>query len=124
VKKLSSESKYLIKIPNGIAGVRGSQGFISADGKCGALVHPLWLSIVGADGKPATITVGEGQQYDPASGKSSPMPSEILNLLGQISLAARISYAEVGSYAFNRNQLCHISPTTGENDQGQNNNNQ
>lgn len=118
VKKLSSESKYLVKIPNGIAGVRGSQGFISADGKCGALVHPLWLSVVGADGKPATITVGEGQQYDPASGKNSAMSPEILSLLGQISLAARTCYLEVGSYAFNRNQWCWISPTTG----GHNNN--
>ena len=47
VKKLSAESKYLVKIPNGIAGVRGSQGFISADGKCWApWFHPsVWLSI-------------------------------------------------------------------------------
>ena len=27
VKKLSSQSKYLIKLPNGIAGVRGSQAY-------------------------------------------------------------------------------------------------
>jgi hypothetical protein len=128
VKKLSSESKFLIKIPNGIAGVRGSQGFISADGKCGALVHPLWLSVVGSDGKPVTITVGEGQQYDPESGKSSALSPALLDLLGQVSLAARTSYVELSSYAFNRNQWCWVSPTTGsqgnQNGQGQNNNNQ
>jgi hypothetical protein len=113
VKKLSSESKFLIKIPNGIAGVRGSQGFIGADGKCGALVHPLWLSIVGADGNPITVTVGEGQQYDPATGKSSPMSPEILNLLGQVSMAARTCYVEICSFAFNKDTWCHLSPTTG-----------
>jgi hypothetical protein len=113
VKKLSAESKYLVKIPNGIAGVRGSQGFISADGKCGALVHPLWLSIVGADGKAVTVMVGEGQQYDPSSGASSPMSPEILGLLNQISKASRTCYLEQKSYSFNRNQWCHISPTTG-----------
>jgi hypothetical protein len=114
VKKLSAESKYLIKIPNGIAGVRGSQGFISADGRCGAVVHPLWLSMVGSDGKPVTITVAEGQEYDPSSGKSSPMSPEILNLLGQISFAARTCYWEICSFSFNRNEYCHISPTLGD----------
>lgn len=125
VKKLSAESKYLVKIPNGIAGVRGSQGFISADGKCGALEHPLWLSIIGADGKPVTVTVGEGQQYDPATGAASSMSPEVLNLLNQISKASRTSYVEECSYSYNRDQWCHISPTTGnQNGQGQNNNHQ
>lgn len=113
VKKLSAESKYLVKIPNGIAGVRGSQGYISADGKCGALVHPLWLSIVGADGKPVTVTIPEGQQYDPASGGSSPMTQEILNLLGHISNICRMPFTEICSYSYNRNQWCHVSPNTG-----------
>lgn len=114
VKKLSAESKYLVKIPNGIAGVRGSQGFISADGKCGALQHPLWLSIVGADGKPVTVTIPEGQQYDPASGASSAFTPEILDLLNQISKASRTCYVEICSYSYNRNQWCHISPNTGD----------
>ena len=114
VKKLSAESKYLVKIPNGIAGVRGSQGFISADGKCGALVHPLWLSLVGADGKPVTVTIPEGQQYDPTSGSSSSFTPEVLDLLHQISLASRISYPETCSASYNRNQFCHISPNTGD----------
>jgi hypothetical protein len=115
VKKLSAESKYLVKIPNGIAGVRGSQGFISADGKCGALEHPLWLSIIGADGKPVTVTVGEGQQYDPATGATSSFSPEILDLLNQISKASRTAYVEDCAYSYNQNQWSHISPTTGDN---------
>ncbi len=125
VKKLSAESKFLIKVPNGIAGVRGSQGFLSVVtkvvngvntkvlGPCGALVHPLYISVVDSSGNPFTITCGEGQEFDPASGKTSPMSPEILNLLGQISMAARTCYAEICSYSFNRNQYCHISPITG-----------
>ena len=34
VKKLSGASQYLIKIPNGIAGVRGTLFYISATGAC------------------------------------------------------------------------------------------
>jgi hypothetical protein len=108
VKKLSSESKYLVKIPNGIAGVRGSQGFISADGVCGALVHPLWISIAGQP----VVTVEQGQQYDPATGQSSPMSSTLLDLLHQIATAANTCYLESVSFSFNRTQ-CYISPTTG-----------
>jgi hypothetical protein len=121
VKKLSSESKYLVKIPNGIAGVRGSQGFISADGKCGALVHPLWLSIVGSDGKPTTITIGEGQQYDPANG-SAPLSPALLDLLHQIATAANTCYLEVVSFSFDRTQV-HVSPTTGHHRGGGNSGN-
>ncbi len=117
VKKLSTESKFFIKVPNGIAGVRGSQGFVSVHngvlGACGALVHPLWISVVGSDGKPTTITVGEGQEYNPATGNSEPLPPEILRLLGEVSFAARTCYWEICSFSFNRNEFCHISPTLG-----------
>jgi hypothetical protein len=120
VKKLSTESKFFIKFPNGIAGVRGSQGFCHVHNgrldKCGALVHPLFVSVVGSGGTAATLTCEEGHEYDfddSGNGKSSPMPPEILKLLGQISNAARTCYYEVCSYAFNRFQFCHISPTTG-----------
>jgi hypothetical protein len=113
VKKLSSESKYLIKIPNGIAGVRGSQGFVSADGTCGALVHNLYLSVVGSNGNATSITVEPGQQYNSGTGQISALPHDILDLLGQVSLAARTCYVETCSYAFNRNQFCFISPITG-----------
>ena len=119
VKKLSSESKYLIKIPNGIAGVRGSQGFIGADGQCGALVHPIWLSIAGQP----VVTVEQGQQYNPATGQSSPLSSELLGLLHQIAIAAGTSYYEVTSFTFNRIQ-CYISPTTGRHGGGGNQGNQ
>src|SRR5580692_11298900 len=118
VKKLSTESKYFIKVPNGIAGVRGSQGFMSvagnALGTCGALVHPLWISITGADGKLITIKVDQGQQFDPGTGLNSPLSPEFISLLQQIATAAKTCYVEVVSVAFNRIE-CFISPTTGNN---------
>jgi hypothetical protein len=115
VKKLSPESHYFIKFPNGIAGVRGSQGFMSVVGNalgiCGALVHPLWISIDGPTG-PVTITVQEGQQYDPSNGQSLPLSPELLALLHEIATAANTVYLEVLSFAFNRTE-CFVSPITG-----------
>jgi hypothetical protein len=121
VKKLSTESKYLIKIPNGIAGVRGSQGFVSADGTCGAFVHKLYLSTIGSDGKATSVTVDPGNQYNPGTGQISALPSDILDLLSQISNAARTLYVEVGAFAVNRDQFCRVSPTTGANGANQGN---
>ncbi len=50
VKKLSGASQYLIKIPNGIAGVRGTLFVIDASGYVGVLKNSVVLSIIGSDG--------------------------------------------------------------------------
>ena len=113
VKKLSDESKYLVKIPNGIAGVRGTKFTLGADGSCGCIQHSVWLSYVGQDGKPVTVEVGQGTQFNPGSGQSEPLPPELLNLLQQVATAANTCYIELVSFAFNRAQWCQISPTTG-----------
>jgi hypothetical protein len=52
VKKLSGASQYLIKIPNGIAGVRGTLFYIDATGRCIVYKNSVVLSIIGPDGKP------------------------------------------------------------------------
>ena len=116
VKKLSNESKYLIKFPNGIAGVRGSQGFFSvangALGTCGASVHPLWITVESPGAPPTTIKVEEGQQYDPTDGQSSAMSPAMLTLLQQIAAAAGSSYAEIVAYSGN-DVTVFLSPTSG-----------
>lgn len=114
VKKLSAESKYLVKIPNGIAGVRGTKFTLAADGSCACIEHSVWLSIVGAGGgAPSTIEVGEGTQYNANSGQSGPISSGLLSALNQISLAAGTTYQELVSYAVNQGQYAYVSPTTG-----------
>jgi len=113
VKKLSDTSKYLVKIPNGIAGVRGTKFTLGADGSCGCIQHAVWLSTVGADGKPSTVEVGEGTMFNPATGQTEPLSADFLNLLHQIALAAGTCYHENVAFALNRAEFCFISPTTG-----------
>jgi hypothetical protein len=124
VKKLSADSKYLIKFPNGIAGVRGSQGFMSVVngklGACGALVHPLWITVTSPGMPPVTVEVEQGDQYDPGSGQSSPLSPELLNLLQQIATAAGSSYYEIVSYSPDRVTI-FVSPTTGAKGNGSGN---
>jgi hypothetical protein len=112
VKKLSGASQYLIKIPNGIAGVRGTLFYISATGECAAYKNSLVLSIIGSNGKPDTVVVGEGTRFNPRTGKTSPLPPEVINQLNQIFIALRTTYLEVVNFTFD--ETCHhISPTHG-----------
>ena len=114
VKKLSGASQYLIKIPNGIAGVRGTLFVIDANGKCAVLKNSVVLSIIGSDGKPITVVVGEGSQFDPQSGLITPLPADLNTELDQIITALRTLYWGDVNFTFDRTQ-CHISPTQGHN---------
>jgi len=71
VKKLSAASQYLIKVPNGIAGVRGTTFSMSATGAITVVEGSMILSTVGPDGQPVVVTLGPGDQYDPATGQAS-----------------------------------------------------
>ena len=112
VKKLSGASQYLIKIPNGIAGVRGTLFVIDASGYVGVLKNSVVLSIIGPDGKPITVVVGEGSQFDPQSGLITPLADGLTAELDQIITALRTLYWGEVNFTFDSTQ-CHISPTRG-----------
>ena len=112
VKKLSGASQYLIKIPNGIAGVRGTLFVIDASGYVGVLKNSVVLSIIGSDGKPTTVVVGEGTQFNPQTGQMSPLPAGLNADLDQIITALRTLYWGEVNFNYDWTQ-CHISPTQG-----------
>jgi hypothetical protein len=114
VKKLSGASQYLIKIPNGIAGVRGTLFLIDASGECAALKNSVVLSIIGADGKPITVVVGEGTRFNPQTGQISPLPVELNVELDRIITALRTLYWGGVNFIPDRTQ-CRISPVQGHN---------
>jgi FecR protein len=95
VKKLSTSSQYLIKIPNGIAGVRGTKGSIDEFGHCWALQHSVWLSMTGPDGLPITVEVTEGHGFNPQDGQIITLPQDILDTLRDIGIAVDTLYYEV-----------------------------
>ena len=112
VKKISGASQYLVKLPNGIAGVRGSLVVFDASGYCAAFQHSIVLSIIGPDGKPETVVVGEGTRFDPQTGKTSPLPPGLTAELHQVFDVLRTLYYGNVNFTFDRTQ-CHISPTRG-----------
>jgi hypothetical protein len=114
VKKLSPTSQYLVKIPNGIAGVRGTLFSISADGgvavfesKSDGLVLSLTIN-----GVTKTFLVAPGQILDPSTGNPTSFPPGLDRALSNIFTALKTIYVEVVNYDENHNN-CNISSTAG-----------
>jgi hypothetical protein len=77
VKKLSAASVYEIKIPNGVAGIRGTIYDLWADGRLDVLGGPdskVVIVITKADGSQISQTVGMGSEFNPVSGQQSIIP--------------------------------------------------
>ena len=78
VKKMSAASKYEIKLPNGVAGIRGTFFDISAEGLVRVVTGSVVVAYVGPDGTVVTQVVSGGQQFDSRTGQLSPIPPEVL----------------------------------------------
>ena len=112
VKKLSAASQYLVKIPNGIAGVRGTLFEIDASGWCGVLKNSVLLAITGPHDVVTTHLVGEGTQFNPETGEISPLPPDLLDVLHEIATALDTAYVQIVSFEYDQT-FTFISPTTG-----------
>jgi hypothetical protein len=86
VKKLSNASRYEVKIPNGVAGIRGTVYSLSAAGIVHCLVGSLVMAVVGADGKVTTQEVLGHQKYDISTGLITTIPQVELRELLKIYL--------------------------------------
>jgi hypothetical protein len=74
VKKLSAASRYEIKIPNGVAGIRGTTYVIGANGRVYVLTGSVVISYVNTQGQLVTATVSAGYYYDPFAPNPTPIP--------------------------------------------------
>ena len=67
VSKMAAASKYEVKTPSSVTGIRGTKYDISASGK--VVVIEGWVMVVwvGADGKSKSFKVEAGKVFDPAT---------------------------------------------------------
>jgi hypothetical protein len=73
-KKTSAASKYEIKIPNGVAGIRGCVWDVSAEGVIKVFEGSVVLAYVGPDGTVVTQVVMGNQEFDARTGVLTPLP--------------------------------------------------
>jgi hypothetical protein len=115
VKKMSAASKYEVKIPNGVAGIRGTIYQISADGVVQVLVGSVVMAYVGPDGTVVTQVVMGGQQFDARTGQVTPIPQYIQKELVKEAKASRIGPNTPPTTFTVDHTIYYVSPTTGRN---------
>jgi hypothetical protein len=69
VKKVSAASKYIIKTPTGVAGIRGTAFLLGADGDVTVLEGSVVISAIGPTGTVFTTVLAAGDQYSPQTGQ-------------------------------------------------------
>ena len=84
VKKLSAASVYEIKVPNGVAGIRGTIYLIGADGVVSVLTGSVVISYV-SNGVVMTKEVPAGYQFNPNTGQVTPITSPLLKQLVRLA---------------------------------------
>jgi FecR protein len=116
VKKISGASQYFIKLPNGIAGVRGTQFGLGADGSCdvfhstgGGVVISL---VFPGGGAPQTIVVPAGYSFNSISGQLAGLPGDVLSFLKSVFSSVRTLFAPL-SFAGTDGTQCYVSPVHG-----------
>ncbi len=73
VKKLTPTSKYEVKIPNGVAGIRGTIYWLSASGILRVIDGSVVIAYVGSGGNVITQIVNFGEQFDINTGLVTPI---------------------------------------------------
>jgi hypothetical protein len=96
VKKMSATSQFIIKIPNGVAGIRGSYGYADASGEIAMGEGSAVISTIDASGKATTQLVKAGFRFDPLGGNVAPLSQAILNSFAGTVSALSSSYQSPG----------------------------
>lgn len=112
VKKLSAASQYFIKIPNGIAGVRGTTFIMSANGAITVVQGSMVLSTVGPNGQPVTVVLGPGDQYDPTTGQTTQLTPQEFAAAERTAVLTVTIVEGIISFADDRTRI-FVSPTHG-----------
>ncbi len=114
VKKMSAASQFIIKIPNGVAGIRGSSGMIDASGETWMFTGQVIIAL----GNGQTYTVDGGMNFNPQTGQVSSASQSILTELQNLGVAVPTLYVESVTVANSPNvpsvAQCYVSPVIGK----------
>jgi len=90
VKHLSATSRYEIKLPNGVAGVRGTVYLVSASGIVAVLQGSVMVAYMGANGTVMTQEVPAGYQFDTRTGQLTPLTDILRRQLIEFAWESRL----------------------------------
>jgi hypothetical protein len=115
VAKQSAASRFEVKIPNGVAGIRGTTFSLTADGVVSVLdgtVIVAWTPAGHpADQPPPTKTVPEGYRFDVKTGSMTAIPAaELAELRAMAAAGSTTVYTEATSLEVDQT-IFYVSPT-------------
>ena len=114
VKKKSATSRFEVKIPNGVAGIRGTTFSVSSDGVVSVLYGgPVIIAWTPkdhpADQPPPTKSVPEGFRFDTKTGTMTEIPAAELAELRELAELGKIPVYTIPEYAIDRT-IFWVSP--------------
>jgi hypothetical protein len=115
VKKVPAGSNYEIKLPIGMAGIRGTIYTVSADGVVQVLVGTVVIAYMGPNGQITTVTVVGGQQFDARTGQVTPIPNFDQDEMVRAAKELRIGPNTPPTTFTLDNTIYFVSPTQGHN---------
>jgi hypothetical protein len=130
VKKMSASSKYEVKLPNGVAGIRGTTYDISVEGVVRVSDGQVVIAFVAADGSVTTKVVNTGQQFDARTGDVTPITPEVLDGMRRVETSLRSPIVAVNDTSYNHNvprvieHVHHEHGGASSDDQGEDDNSQ
>ncbi|TAL04948.1 MAG: hypothetical protein EPO07_04460, partial [Verrucomicrobia bacterium] len=114
-KKLSAGSRYEVKMPNGVAGIRGTIYTVSSDGVVQVLVGSVVVAYTQPDGTVVTQVVTGGYQYDAKTGLVTPIPNFDQQAMVKAAKEARIGPNTPPTSFVVDQTTYYVSPRTGFN---------
>jgi len=115
VKKMSAASRYEVKLPNGVAGIRGTIYTLSAEGVVQVLVGSVVIAYVAADGTTVTKVVMGGQQFDAKTGEVTSIPDFNQKEMVKLAKESRIGPNTPSTTFTVDHTIYYVSPTIGQN---------
>ncbi|HWC61958.1 MAG TPA: hypothetical protein VHC44_19885 [Verrucomicrobiae bacterium] len=113
VKKLTPNSKYEVKIPNGVAGIRGTVYWLSASGILRVVSGSVVIAYVGPGGNVITQIVNFGEQFDINTGLVTPIDVNVRLDIIRNSLAFNIFIQPV-TFIAPDHRIFFVSPVTAQ----------
>ena len=121
VKKMNGASQYIVKIPTGVAGVRGTLFTISVDGYTAVFESHqnsgLVLSLTTPSGVTQTLLISPGSAFNPTGSTGAPvnLTPQDMQVLQKIFAAVRTIYQQVVDFSFDHTGT-YVSTTRGTDD--------
>jgi hypothetical protein len=116
VKKMSAGSKYEIKLPSGVAGIRGTCYDLWANGLFRIGNGSGVISLMDKDNVLNTKVVPGGYEFDPGTGQLNSLPPSVINSLNKLEIDTRsVSAPQVTTFVADQT-VHHVSHHHGHGD--------